>query len=381
MKKFKKVLRELLIPIIVGIVFGLAFAVFRSIFVTTSEEAVGAYGGTHTLFNMLLRLAMWLVVMAVGVYIHIIIHEAGRLIAGKLSGYEFVSFRVGSLVIIREEGRLVRKRYALLGTVGQCLMSPPDVADTQYKYPFVFYNLGGGLANILFSILFFIMGLLTWGYISEILFVLALAGCFLGLMNIIPLKLSGMANDGFSIITCRKRIESRRALWIQLKFAALITQGVRPCDMPQEWVENIDTPTDALTGFLPGLRYSYLLDKCEIEHASDYIKSVLENPGKMLELHKSELQCELLFCELVTECRADEIEKLYTEELRKHIKASSTHVSKHRLMYAYELLYVKNEAEANEVLETFEQTCLHTPFLGEVAGERELVELVKRKAG
>jgi len=375
MKKSKKVLLNMLIPIVIGVPIGVMMAVHGIRFTTVAGE----YEVAHNLLDVLLRLLVPLVIFFIGLYLHIIIHEAGHLIAGKLSGYEFVSFRVGSLVIIRSEGKLVRKRYEIPGVAGQCLMSPPKVADTQYKYPFIFYNLGGGLANILFSILFFIISVLTLGHISVVFFVLALAGSLLGLINIIPLNMGGIANDGLNIIDCCKKLESRRALWIQLKFVALITQGVRLCDMPQEWVAKIDIPTDALTGFLAVLRCSYHLDKGEIEQASDYAKSVIERPGKMLELHKNELKCELLFCKLIIGCQTDEIEKLYTEELRKHIKALATHLSKHRLMYAYERLYMKDEAKANRTLAIFEKYCLQTPFIGEIAGERELVELVRRK--
>ena len=375
MKKFIKVLFNLLIPIAVGVMVGM----FGVRFVVTTGEAVGEYENTFNLFNVLLRLVVPFVSLFIAFYFHIIIHEAGHLIAGKLSGYKLVLFGVGNMAIIRDEGKLVCKKYGIVGAAGQCLMSPPEVADTQYKYPFIFYNLGGGLANILFSILFVIISFLTSGNISMVFFVLSFVGILLGLINIIPLKLNGIANDGLNILACCKRLESRRALWIQLKFVALVTQGVRLCDMPQEWVENVGTPTDALIGFLAVLRCSYHLDKGEIEQASDYAKSVIKSPGKMLELHKNELQCELLFCNLIRGCQAEEVEKLYTAELCKHIKALATHLSKHRLMYAYERLYLKDEAKANKTLEIFEKSCLQTPFRGEIAGERELIELVKRK--
>jgi len=375
MEKFKKVLLSLT-PYAVGFTIGLLFIRFGA----TTGETVGEYEDVRRLFYILLPLLVLLVSLLVGLLLHIIIHEAGHLAAGRLSGYSFVSLRVGNLTIIREEDKLVRKKYGIAGASGQCLMSPPDVADTQHKFPFIFYNLGGGLANILFSIPLLIFSFLASGHILSALLIFALIGIILGVVNIIPMKISGIANDGLNIITCCKSLKNRRALWIQLKFVALVTQGVRLCDMPQEWVEDIGVPTDALTGFLASLRCCYLLEKGEIEQARDYAKSVIENPGKMLELHKSELRCELLFCELIGECRASEIEKLYTAKLRKHIKAHATHLPKHRLIFAYERLYAKDEAKAYKALTNFERACLHTPFKGEIAGERELVELVKQTA-
>ncbi|MCL2426785.1 MAG: hypothetical protein FWD05_10680 [Oscillospiraceae bacterium] len=49
-------------------------------------------------------------------------------------------------------------------------------------------------------------------------------------------------------------------------------------------------------------------------------------------------------------------------------------------MYAYEKLYKRNEADIKKALADFERACEHTPFVGEIAGERELVELVSAKS-
>jgi hypothetical protein len=324
-------------------------------------------------------LAIMFVALYGGIYLHIIVHEGGHLVAGKLSGYGFVSFRVGNFTLVKKDGKLVRRKYGIAGTGGQCLMSPPDVADCEYKYPFVFYNLGGALANFAVGAIFLTIGILTTGYVASVFTIVAVVGGFIGLCNIIPLKLGGISNDGMNAVLCRKDMQIRRAMWIQLKFASLITQGVRVRDMSQEWVENIGIPKDPVTGFLTGLRCSYLLEKGEFAQLQKYAHEILEataNSKGMMELHKNELRCELLFCELIGECRTDEIEKLYTEKLREHIKGLSTHLSKRRLMYAYERLFTKNNAKVEKALADFEKACLHTPFEGEIAGERELVELV-----
>ena len=39
-----------------------------------------------------------LIVLVVSYFLHIIIHESGHLLFGLFSGYQFVSFRVGSLM-------------------------------------------------------------------------------------------------------------------------------------------------------------------------------------------------------------------------------------------------------------------------------------------
>ena len=62
--------------------------------------------------------------LAAGFFVQLVLHEGGHLAAGLAAGYGFVSFRVGSWMVIRRAGRLRLVRYRLSGTGGQCLLSP-----------------------------------------------------------------------------------------------------------------------------------------------------------------------------------------------------------------------------------------------------------------
>ena len=77
----------------------------------------------------------------------ITLHEGGHLVCGLRSGYRFCSFRVGSLMWMKVDGHLRLRRLRLAGTGGQCLMSPPEMAEG--RLPVTLYNLGGPLANLL----------------------------------------------------------------------------------------------------------------------------------------------------------------------------------------------------------------------------------------
>ena len=85
----------------------------------------------------------------VGGFLQIVIHEAGHLVAGLLSGYKFISFRIFNYTILKTAEGLKVKKFGISGTGGQCLMTPPDGPAEDLK--FVFYNLGGVLFNLLFS--------------------------------------------------------------------------------------------------------------------------------------------------------------------------------------------------------------------------------------
>ena len=73
-----------------------------------------------------------------GGFLQIIIHEAGHLVTGLLSGYKFVSFRIFNYTILKTKGKLKIKKFGIAGTGGQCLMTPPDCPIEELK--FVWYN-------------------------------------------------------------------------------------------------------------------------------------------------------------------------------------------------------------------------------------------------
>ena len=60
---------------------------------------------------------------------HTLVHEAGHLVFGLLTGYGFCSFRIFSFMWVKDGEKLKLRRLSLAGTGGQCLMSPPDIKD------------------------------------------------------------------------------------------------------------------------------------------------------------------------------------------------------------------------------------------------------------
>ncbi len=50
---------------------------------------------------------------------------------------------------LKIQGKIRRKRLSLPGTGGQCLLDPPAMDGG--RFPAVLYNLGGGLANLIFA--------------------------------------------------------------------------------------------------------------------------------------------------------------------------------------------------------------------------------------
>lgn len=316
----------------------------------------------------------------IGYLIQVPIHEGGHLLFGLLTGYRFVSFRVGSFTLITQNGKLTRKCFRIPGTLGQCLMDPPEPIDD--KFPATLYHLGGSLLNLIVSAILFGIAALLWmsGLTAGVppFFLVGAIGVLLALSNLLPIKMSGVATDGYNALKMGKDPLADRSFWLQLRINALQTAGMRLRDMPEEY---FTLPTDAdlsnvhITSWAY-FRFCYLFDLREFTAAEDFARPFLTKESKLLGIYQNELRCDLLFLMLLAAAPREEIDGLYTMELQKYVKATACYPSRQRLLYAYAKLILNDQAACQTALEQFQKVSKTHPFPGEVAGEAELVALV-----
>lgn len=325
-------------------------------------------------------IALVYLILFVLIYIlQIILHEAGHLIFGLLSGYEFVSFRVGSLTFIREGGKIAIKKFKVIGTGGQCLMMPPE--GNGYDCPYVLYNLGGVLMNAIISCLCIVISMLlpyntVMGDICRLFFITGLIAIAL---NGIPIK--SLGNDGYNLLSIKRSKSERYSFYMILKINGLLHKGVRLKDMPIEWfnLSREDCLEGRLASNLRTIEAGYYEDKKEFNKVREILEDLIDNSNNLGKLLKNELKCELLFCEILGECREEVINELYTKELKKYIKATDCFISRKRLMYAYYLIIEKDNDKANKVLAEVEKVKKTYPVKAEVESELEIIDFIKEK--
>ena len=273
---------------------------------TTLSEFFGNMGNVQ-LSRLLLSCILSLVCLILAVFVQIILHEGGHLIFGLATGYRFVSFRVGSLTLIKEGGKFRFKRFSISGTGGQCLLSPPDKPYEQM--PYFWYNAGGVLMNLLTGII----ALILWISYPELplplhLFLLFsfICGFFLALMNGIPLKMSGITNDAYNLILMHRDLNTRKYLALQLSVNAEVQKGMRLKDMPDEWFPN-DEVTDYKNIMQVAVKLLYIsryVDRKEFKTAQSLFSEIEQHKEEIVGLYVKEIECELLFLELIGERRS-----------------------------------------------------------------------------
>lgn len=377
---------KLILSMLVGACIGFGAVMFCIVMFTDTSmgDFFGKIGNVQ-LVALLLSCLLSLVCLIAAVYVQIVLHEAGHLLFGLASGYRFVSFRVGSLTLIKENGRFRFKLYSISGTGGQCLMSPPDKPFEHL--PYFWYNAGGVLMNLITGAIAFICWIMFPDLpIAIHLFLLFsfICGFFLMLMNGIPMKMSGITNDAYNILLMRRDVNSRKYLATQLSVNAASQRGVRLKDMPEEWFMDIEV-TDYRNILQIAVKLLFsgrLIDLKEYDKALPYFKELMQHRDEIIGLYEKEIACELLFLELVTAYREEEIEKLYTDKLQKYIlRYKAIMSSKERLRCA---LALHRDNEPEKAKEIYTQVLAKKDrylLQGDVASDLDIMETMLRDAG
>lgn len=328
------------------------------------------------------RLVIMLLILFASIFLQIIIHEAGHLIFGLASGYQFVSFRVGNIQLTRTNGKLKLGRYSIAGTGGQCLMSPPDLVDG--KMPVMLYNLGGALVNLITAVLcltlFFILD--QHSQMSTFCLCMAVFGLIFALSNGIPMRLGNVDNDGRNALSLGENKDTMAALWLQLKVNAELANGKRLKELPDEWftVPSDEAMGNSLVAAVGVFACNRLLDQNRYPDAARLAEHLLEIDSGMPGVHRHMLTCDLLCCEMISENRREIIDRLYTQELKAFMRSMKTSVSVIRTQYIYALLVSQDAKDAASQLERFEAMKKTYPYPRDILSDCELIAAAQKKA-
>ena len=357
---------------------------WRSVLLALPAAAVGAalgywgmswadrLGGGDPLKTAGLLLA-GLALAALAYFLQVTVHEGGHLVCGLLTGYRPLSFRIGRVLLVKLDGRWRVRSLHIPGTGGQCLMSPPP----QEHPPYRLYHLGGGLANLLLAALALLCLCLWTSLLPLQVFcgMLAVFGLWMAAANLIPMKSGGIGNDGYNAKYLGKDPLAQRCLSAQLWMNASLLEGYSLADMPEEWFTlpqgaDLGNPMIAGTAMQAASR---LIALGELEEADGAVRALLARDD-LLGLYRLELAGEAIYCALVLG-RRREAERLYTPEVRRYWKQTLKYYpARVRQAYAWALLAEGDRAEGEKLRRLFEKVAARSPYTGELAGERRLLD-------
>lgn len=175
--------------------------------------------------NPLLFLILALLPVVPLVIINVVIHELGHMAAGLMSGYAFLSFRLGPFVWTKTDGKVSYSFSPSALIAGQCLMAPPK---DEKDFKFIFYNLGGGIANLLLAILLIGVAVAVPSGIElfSFLFASITASLLMGLLNLIPFSAS-VPNDGYNVLSASRSEDAKHGFYRMLRANHEVVLGKR----------------------------------------------------------------------------------------------------------------------------------------------------------
>ncbi len=362
----------------VGMLFFLAIGGFCGYFIGYYIGETVADGGS--LGQTLISLAALVVGMYLMICAQIVIHEAGHLVFGLLTGYRFSLFRIGSLTFLRDpdSGKIKLRRMQLAGTGGQCLLVPPEPVDG--KIPFALYHLGGVLMNLIAAAVFFVLYLICRPIPMLSLFFLigVIVGIAYAMMNGIPMRLGAVDNDGYNLYAQTRSPHAMEAMRIQLLASEAVSRGLRLREMPSAWFcVPEDAPLDnSMVAVIAVFACNRLMDEGRYDEAEEAIRVLCAKQTGMVGVHRSLLHCDRLTCLLLRGDR-ENADALLTKELKSFMRAMKNNPTVLRTRYAIACLADADDKEAAAVLAQFERCAKSHPFPSDIESEREILAAIE----
>lgn len=336
------------------------------------------YTDTLSAGKYLMIFVLTLVFLYAAILLQIIIHESGHLVFGLLSGYGFRSFRIGNLILLKEENGVKLRRIHIAGTAGQCTMSPPDMKDG--KIPYVLYNLGGPLMNLISSVVF---GLL-WFAFSDIEFLsllmqfLLVTGIFSAATNGIPMHVGPVDNDGYNTLSIGRSAEAMRSFWIQMKVSDSTALGNRLSAMPEQWftMPSESGLKNSMIATIAVFRENRLMDMHNFEEALALIELLEAEDTAVAGLYRALLTCDRMYCMLIfnTDNAADAVMRLQTKEQLTFMNQMKSFPTVVRTEYLL-ALFRGNTERAEHFRCEFEKCARKYPYAADIESERELMDI------
>ncbi len=319
-----------------------------------------------------------IITMLASIVFMITTHELGHLVAGLLTGYKFVSFRIFSFMLVKDGDKFRFRRMSIPGTGGQCLMSPPRKKKGDY-YPFALYNLGGillcGYLSLFVIVIAFFFENAT---VRMLLFLFGFISFVMNLFNAIPTGGKSMANDATNLRMALKSKTAADALWNQLEYVSLHAQNIRTADMPEElfFTPKKEELSNPLIVWQILANVERAEDNGEYEKARSLVSFALQNAPYMIPLYKSALQLEAIYLDCVLQSDSDRADEYY-EKISK-MPALQSLISFHRASYAYLLLRKKDLPGAEKALFNFLKKIQKAPFQAEANFEKQQLAYIQQ---
>ena len=327
--------------------------------------------------NLPAALAVYILALYLGILLCTVAHELGHLAFGLATGYRFVSFRAFSLIWERRDGRIHFEHKPLPGMAGQCLMAPPPDGAPM---PVTLYNLGGVIVNAVLAVAFGALAAALRGLPMLFAAGMATLNLYFALVNGVPLRVSGMDNDGANLRAIRRNPTALLAFWTELSLSEQLARGRRIKDLPEAWfvMPAIEEMSDGMSAELGAWACARLMDEGRYEEANAAMIRLLDSNVPINWINRCGLVCNRIFCELLAG-NAGEAERL-ASTIQNFLRAMRRQPHVLRTQYALAKLAARSDKEARRARQAFERCAKACPQAEAIEAEWERMRLIDARA-
>ena len=333
---------------------------------------------------MLRMLEIFAILISVAL-LQILMHEAGHMLVALMRGWTFLSFMFLNVIITRYEGKFRVSRYSIPGAGGQCLMIPPLKGDTDFGI--MLYNAGGIIINAIIgtisAIIFFVF-FDSLNFEWSVFFMMsAFVGILFALINAVPMKSGGIANDGMNMLELKKDKFSSYVFLKSMRVVGTLQKGGKIGDELDSYLtDGVDIDFDNPIHVMAlNLDLCFAMSELDFEKASVIIQRAVKEENRIIGIYRDEFKKEKLFLSLIRPDGSTDVDKLLDDKLRANIKnMSSFRPDAVRIDYAVALLHENDKERAAELYDKFNVICSRYHSRGDVENERRLIEEVRKVA-
>lgn len=315
-------------------------------------------------------------------YLGVFFHEIGHLVFGLISGYKFVGFRLGNLVVYKEDGHLKIGKLHIHGSSAHAVLEPPLLVDNHY--PSFLYHAGGFALNfavVLIALLLINTQIAQGQIIFAFLLSLLLMNVLVVLTNGVPMKLNGIPNDGYNLLNMHKDTDSYLALYLTMRCAAFIADENNAVkDIPNEWFKDINEADFSKHYVANAVMYYYeqLLANQQLDEAYHVLIQLEPHLDKYDYVTTHRVKKELSFIRIIKDEHENFIYYLEQEDMIEDLKSARNSLTNQRILFAQEFLVNKDFDKAlTHKQKAFELAEVH-PLKNEATFELSLIEQIEK---
>jgi hypothetical protein len=330
-----------------------------------------------------ITLFLWLIFVLV---FQVFLHEAGHCIFGLLAGFHILSFRLLSITIIKNKNNYRISKYRIPGSLGQCLLLPPQ--KPIYKLSLAFFILGGSIADLVISIStlllmlspriisfpnrmkFFLMALYTFGSI---------------VLNAIPGKENRINNDGTNLYYLLKDSQAVKCCLAQMSVLEKMQKGLSYKELYDDiFITSEDADlTNIFIAQHKILECYYYMDlrqwtaafNClyELETAAEKQEKLVNDKNKKYccnskhhQVIENIIGTEKLFLSIQMKKNSSEIEELFRKN-SKLLYSRSSDFNLLKVRMAYDLFKDNSSENKDRIRRRIKKRIQNYPYIGEAS--------------